>query len=267
MQDILPDDAVHRVKEGVNDMAVLDRGMQAVKKDLGARISKRGGTWDEHLVSVVDAYNERPHEAVYGAPEDVEKGGVQEFMVLKDNAQKFMHNKKLTQRRLESVQEAEGFRAPVPTGGRSFNPQYSSNVHALRNITPGAQFVQDANRKDFLLKEVQPVPKDSGTPIGRLTDPQLGRRRRYQRQADIIKDFIADRGGVVNLLQLKNNLGAGLNMGLSTFLKLYGDVFIVQNGQVRLKHQNGRKERIARMMRTSLSILQDTRAAFGDRPV
>ena len=112
-------------------------------------------------------------------------------------------------------------------------------MHALRNITPGAQFVQDANRKDFLLKEVQPVPKDSGTPVGKLTDPQIGRRRRYQQQANIIKDVIADQGGVANLQQLKNNLGriglAGLNMGLSTFLKLYGDMFIVQNGQVRLK--------------------------------
>ena len=53
----------------------------------------RGGTWDEALGYVVDAYNEKPNEAVYGAPEDVEKGGVQEFTVLKNNAQKFMHKK------------------------------------------------------------------------------------------------------------------------------------------------------------------------------
>ena len=194
VQNIIPDDAVHRLKEGVNDTAVLDRGMQTIKKDLGTRIARKGGTWDEHLGYVVDAYNERPHDAVYGAPEDVEKGGVQEFMVLKDNAQKFMHNKKLTQRRVKDLNEAKGFRSPIPTGGRSFNPQYSSNVYALQKITPGAQFVQNTTGRDFLLKEVQPAPRDSGNPQGRLTDPNLGRRTRYQHQANRIEDFIADQG-------------------------------------------------------------------------
>ena len=298
VQNILPDDAVHRVKEGVNDMAVLDRGMQTVKKDLGARIAKRGGTWDEHLGYVVDAYNEKPNEAVYGAPEDVEEGGVQEFMVLKDNAQKFMQNKKLTQRRVKDVQEAGGFRAPVPTGGRSFNPQYSSNVYALQKITPGAQFVQNTTGRGFLLKEVQPAPRDSGKPQGRLTDPNLGRRSRYQQQANRIEDFIADQGGSITMQDLRNNLTRiglqrffrGLNMQLPAFLRLFSSMFTLQNGQVRLKNYQtaaapppeSREERLARLMREDRerdlerqrrreeqqrARVGGLRAAYGDRPV
>ena len=246
---------------------------------------------------VVDAYNEKPNEAVYGAPEDVEKGGVQEFMVLKDNAQKFMHNKKTTQRRVKDVQDAGGFRAPVPTGGRSFNPQYSNNVYSLQKVTPGAQFVQNTTGRDFLLKEIQPVPRDSGRPVGRLTDPQLGRRSRYQQQANQFEDFIADQGGVTNLSQLKNNLGRiglgrffrGLNMGLPAFLRLYGDMFLVQNGQVRLENYQtaappveSREERVARILREDAQRdaeramrraemqrdrLAGLRAVYGDRPV
>ena len=214
---------------------------------------------------MVDAYNERPHDAVYGAPEDVEKGGVQEFMVLKDNAQKFMHNKKLTQRRVKDLNEAKGFRSPIPTGGRSFNPQYSSNVYSLQKITPGAQFVQNTTGRDFLLKEVQPAPRDSGKPLGRLTDPNLGRRSRYQQQANRIEDFIADQGGSITMQDLRNNLTRiglqrffrGLNMQLTAFLRLYGSMFTLQNGQVRLKNYQSaaapppesREERLARLMR------------------
>ena len=49
------------------------------------------------------AYNARPHETVHGAPKDVEKQPATEFRVLQDNADKFQHNKDLTDRRVKAV--------------------------------------------------------------------------------------------------------------------------------------------------------------------
>ena len=75
-------------------------------------------------------------------------------------------------------------------------------------------------------------------------------------------------------------------MGLSAFLRLYGNLFALQNGQVRLKNYQtaaieSREERIARIMREDAErdaaraqrrqVLQNTRLgalrrAYGDRP-
>ena len=40
---------------------------------------------------------------MHGAPEDVEKQPATEFRVLQDNADKFQHNKDLTERRLSTA--------------------------------------------------------------------------------------------------------------------------------------------------------------------
>ena len=61
-------------------------------------------------------------QTVHGAPEDVEKQPATEFRVLQDNADKFQHNKDLTDRRVKAVEDA-AFRAPT-NAARSFNPQY-----------------------------------------------------------------------------------------------------------------------------------------------
>ena len=62
-------------------------------------------------------------QTVHGAPEDVEKQPATEFRVLQDNADKFQHNKDLTDRRVKAVEDAGAFRAPT-NAARSFNPQY-----------------------------------------------------------------------------------------------------------------------------------------------
>ncbi len=297
VEDVLGEyDAIHRVKEGVNDISAVDRLTQTIKKNLAAKVARKGGRWDEHIRDVVDKYNETPHDAVFGPPEDVEKGGIQEFMVYKDNARKFMHNKRLTQRRKEDIQQAGAFRAPVPTGGRSFNPQYG-NVQVLGRVQPGSQFVTNTAGRQTLLKEAQPVPRDSERPVGRLTDPQMGRRSRYQAQANQLEDFIAGEGGEMSLQALKGSLGRiglnrffrGLSMGLPAFLRLYGNMFILQNGQVRLRNYQSaaapppetREQRLARLMREDQerdaerarrreeqrrARLGGLRAVYGDRP-
>ena len=67
---------------------------------------------------------------MHGAPEDVEKQPATEFRVLQNNADKFQHNKDLTNRRIKAVEDAGAFRAPT-NAARSFNPQYG-DVQQLR---------------------------------------------------------------------------------------------------------------------------------------
>ena len=100
-------EAVHRTKrpEDRNAIAVVDRGIQTLKKDLATRVARKGGQWSDHFERAARAYNARPHETVHGAPEDVEKQPATEFRVLQDNADKFQHNKDLTDRRVKAVED------------------------------------------------------------------------------------------------------------------------------------------------------------------
>ena len=132
----LPENAVHRTKrfEDRNAIAVVDRGIQTLKKDLATRVARKGGQWSDHFKWAAGAYNARPHETVHGAPEDVEKQPATEFRVLQDNADKFQHNKDLTERRVKAVEDAGAFRAPT-NAARSFNPQYG-DVQRLGAVDP-----------------------------------------------------------------------------------------------------------------------------------
>ena len=111
----LPTEAVHRTKrpEDRNAIAVVDRSIQTLKKDLATRVARKGGQWSDHFQQTASAYNARPHETVHGTPEDVEKQPATEFRVLQDNADKFQHNKDLTNRRIKAVEDAGAFRAPT----------------------------------------------------------------------------------------------------------------------------------------------------------
>ena len=96
-------EAARRTKrpEDRNAIAVVDRGTQTLKQDLATRVARKGGQWSDHFERAAGAYNVRPHETVHGAPEDVEKQPATEFRVLQDNADKFQHNKDLTDRRVK----------------------------------------------------------------------------------------------------------------------------------------------------------------------
>ena len=59
----LPENAVHRTKrpEDRNAIAVVDRGIQTLKKDLATRVARKGGQWSDHFQQTASAYNARPH--------------------------------------------------------------------------------------------------------------------------------------------------------------------------------------------------------------
>ena len=162
----LPAEAVRRTKrpEDRNAIAVVDRGIQTLKKDLATRVARKGGQWSDHFQQTASAYNARPHETVHGAPEDVEKQPATEFRVLQDNADKFQHNKGLTNRRIKAVEDAGAFQAPT-NAARSFNPQYG-NVQQLRAVD--SMTVRSTEGRETLLKLALPAPQGSGN-TGRLT--------------------------------------------------------------------------------------------------
>ena len=125
---------------------------------MSTRVARKG-QWSDHFERAAGAYNARPHETVHGAPEDVEKQPATEFRVLQDNADKFQHNKDLTNRRIKAVEDAGAFRAPT-NAARSFNPQYGDvqRLGAVDSMT-----VRSTEGRETLLKLAH------GNAAGRLT--------------------------------------------------------------------------------------------------
>ena len=94
----------------------------------------------------------------------MEKQPATEFRVLQDNADKFQHNKGLTDRRVKAVEDAGAFRAPT-NAARSFNPQYGdAQLGAVDSMT-----VRSTEGRETLLKLALPAPQGSGNAAGRLT--------------------------------------------------------------------------------------------------
>ena len=140
-------------------------------------MARHGGGWGDHVDEATEAYNARPHAAVTVAPEDVETMPAASFRVYQDNAEKFQHNKQLTEGRQRRLQEAGAFRAPT-NAARSFQPQYgpARDVASFDSMT-----VRATNGSETLLKHALPVPRGSGEPVARLTrrpEPLAGRQLR-----------------------------------------------------------------------------------------
>ena len=171
--EALPPDAVHRTKdlEDKNALGVIDKNMQTLKGDLAAKVAKGNVDWNDALPKVVEAFNKKPHGAVYGPPSQVEKknrgDNPQNFRILQENAQKFAHNDRLTQRRMASIRDAGGFRAPTGTR-RSFLPQYGNTREVS---TVGSLYVTARDGRKTLLKQAQAAPSGSGNVIQTLVDP------------------------------------------------------------------------------------------------
>ena len=228
--------------EDLQALGVIDKLSQTLKKDLAGVAAKRGGDWDKNLAGVTNAYNERPHEAVFGPPDTVETDKVQEFLVLKDNAKKFMVNRAQSERRMADVKETRAVR--VPTGAaRSFEPRYGQ-VQRVRKVE--SDLVTLTNGRQVLLKNVQAVPADSGRLQGRLTDPSLVRRTKLQPEADRVQAYIVENGGQIRARDLEATMrnGQGLpgiwltlrraKLTLNGFLRIFGNMFRVARGIVTL---------------------------------
>ena len=65
-----------------------------------------------------------PHSTSIVAPEDVELEPSALFRSFQRNADAFIPNKAQSERRMREIKETKTIRAPLPTQGRSYRPQY-----------------------------------------------------------------------------------------------------------------------------------------------
>ena len=137
--------------------------MQTVKGDM-AQIRADGDAknWVESLPIAVSAYNARPHSAVHGPPETVEKRPEQDFRELQDNARKNILNRSSQLHKSKALKETGAFRAPLPGKIRSFEPRYG-DVQLLGKQRAGDSndLIRNRGEGTFLLKQIQPVVPDS----------------------------------------------------------------------------------------------------------
>ena len=163
---VLPHSAVHRYKKTINDLSVVDRQMQTLKRDLEDSAQNSGTHWSEALEKVTYNYNERPHGSVHGAPADADKGA-QAFMNYQDQSDNFAHNRQLTTDRQKAITQAGAYREPIENGTRSFKPAYGE-LHDFKSFVSGGD-VQDARGHKSLLKLVRPAGAGSGEPKAHIT--------------------------------------------------------------------------------------------------
>jgi hypothetical protein len=228
-----------------NGIAVLDRAMQTLKKDISSDlVDGEHKYWDDALEPVTDAYNNRPHSTTIVPPSEVENNGHAQFKLLQKNASNFAVNRSQTLARTAQVKEAGAFRAYEPNS-RSFNPQWGKafNVKSVK----GDQ-VTNTSGKSFPLKQVQAVPRGSTEAIGKLTDNTLSRKARFQERANDVVDMLAGRGSQMSLVEferaIRANAAEGLikvlrkaNMTIRGFIRLYPELFTMRSGVVKLKTQ------------------------------
>ena len=238
---------VHVAKEpnDKNAIAVVDRTIQTIKKDISADIADEGGRWDEKVDGVTTAFNSRPHAQTIVSPNEVATNEVAQFKLLQKNAANFVVNRSQTIAKQTQLREAGAFRVSEPNA-RSFNPQWSDKAFNLKSVK-GDQVTNTSN-KSFLLKHTQAVPRGSTEPVGRLTDATIPRKSRYQERANDVVDMLAGRGSQMALPEFERAIRGGdaenvikllrkNNITSRGFLRIYPELFAVRNGIVKLKTQ------------------------------
>ena len=247
IEDVIPEQATWRQKtpEDKNATSVLDRNMKTIKQDLSAKVATKGGDWSEKLPSVINAYNNRPHEAVFGPPSQVETRNAgeneQQFRILQQNADFYVKNRQTTQRRLAEVRDLGAYRNPT-NAPRSFQPQFGP-VQKLQSAD--SQYVTASDGKKTLLKLIQPVASDSKEIRRTLTLPG-DQMTRLKGAADQIQAYLATQAGEMPVARLEALVKAGdaglsgvsqsIKRNRSTLRKLLAKFkthFIVRNGVVR----------------------------------
>ena len=139
----------HKLKDTLakNELAVVDRIIQALKKTIARMMAKtKGGTWVNFLDDAVKAYNETPHSTLHGeTPADVLQSPEATFMLMQDNARKMEHNAKLLRDRRAKLQEEGAFRAPRPEAVKKFKRGYQATYSEAKRISrfEGSEAIAD----------------------------------------------------------------------------------------------------------------------------
>ena len=249
---------IHQARDvrDTNGLAVVDRAIKTIKRDLAAEVGKAKGTkWADVAEKVVDDHNEKPNPAVFGAPENVTKNPIQQFKVLQRNAENYTLNKVQTEQQKEAVRRADFIREPVDSGGRSFKPQYGSAI-PVENVD--SEYVYHKGFKNelskgrtgenykTLLKQAQAAtPGQFKEKLTLDTDKVHSFNQVKQvlkNQAQSLENQLLRDGAIkTSELQrrvpgLKRAVGKYKNLTDTNWIsKVYKDKFVVEDGVVRLK--------------------------------
>ncbi len=146
-----------------------------------------------------------------------------------------------SERRMREIKKSKTIRAPLPTQGRSFRPQYGD---AMKVKTVDSLYAETTTGRKVLTKEAQPIPADSlRRPAGQLTDPAYVKRQRLQTEANKLQEHLLQQlGESMRLTDLERNLRTELpavarglqkaNTRFRPFLRMYPQIFKVDRGVV-----------------------------------
>ena len=245
-----------------NGLAVVDAAIKHIKRDLAAEVGKaRNAEWPSKLEKVVDNINEQPNPAVHGSPENVMHNKIQEFLVLKDNADKLTQNSSNATKMQAAIAQSatEGnhgvIREPIDNGGRSFKPTYGKPLQVERT---DAQYVytkghraavargdmKEAEQHQVLLKHARPATagKFETALVTEANKSKLTETRLLQGQALHLENVLL-REGSISVADIPKKLPGFRRLkrriknltDTSWITKHYNKRFVIQDGEVRLR--------------------------------
>ena len=170
-------DSVHRLKQGRNDISVVDVAIQRLKYKLANAKANVGGSWDANLQKVATAYNNTPKDVVHGTPANADRQDtVQGFLIAQDNADRFASNAATNDAKIQSLYALKAFRPPISDGSRQHKPRYGKAV-GMGEVEKGALRVADVNGDKHLLKRILPVSEGTSEPLATFGTGQKPKKR------------------------------------------------------------------------------------------
>jgi transposase InsO family protein len=182
-------DAAHKTKGTAenNSLAVIDRCIQSLRKDISSRMIESEKTWSEVAAAALVAWNRSINTTVRDAPADVAKEPVLQYLILSDNAKKYEHNKKLARRRVDKVKELKAFRRPEKTTafGRGFQAKFRDKED-LEDVVSGTLVKGKNDERLVDVKSILAVPASTDTRKERLARPAELDKKRREKTEDLI---------------------------------------------------------------------------------
>ena len=253
---------IHQARDvrDANGLAVVDKAIQSIKRDLAAEVGKKKGTrWADVAEKVVEDHNDKPNPAVFGPPDSVATNPIQQFKVLQQNAKNYAVDKKNTERQKNALREADYFREPIDNGGRSFKPAYGppqkmENVDSQYVYHKG--FLNDLQKGGTgegyktLMKQAKPATEGQFKEKLTLDTDKV---HSFNQVKTVLKSHAQAlenellKNGVMKTSELQRKVpglrravGKYKNLTDTNWLtKVYKDKFTVENGEVRLKRRPG----------------------------
>jgi len=174
----------HRLKDGKNSIAVVDRAVGSLKLTLAKMMATRSGSWQVMLQDAVEALNKQPKAVLHNeTPEQVSSNDQVQFMLLQDNARNLVKNKALNERRTKDLRDAGSFRAPAEgldrkTFKRGTDPSFGEKK-TLQAIEGSTAVATDGTRIDVKhLKAVQGESTEVTARLGSMADAKSTVKKR-----------------------------------------------------------------------------------------